>query len=140
RDAGAFCARRVAAACHVAARRVRRDRQGARAGQGCATRPDRTRERGVFPARAGRVSGDGAFGTATLSRDRRRTAGREGDARRGSRARRRARDLRMSSPYPWLEDSWRRLAAYRENERLPHALLLTGPAGLGKLALARAFV
>src|SRR5690606_27698833 len=47
---------------------------------------------------------------------------------------------RMTAPYPWLEDAWRRLAAYRSDERMPHALLLTGPAGLGKLELARRFL
>lgn len=41
--------------------------------------------------------------------------------------------------YPWLDASWERLADYRRRERLPHALLITGAAGLGKLALARAF-
>lgn len=44
------------------------------------------------------------------------------------------------APYPWLQDAWQRLYGYRESERVPHALLLTGPEGLGKLELARAFV
>ena len=47
----------------------------------------------------------------------------------------------MSAPdYPWLSPARERLADYRRRERLPHALLITGPAGLGKLSLARAFV
>jgi DNA polymerase-3 subunit delta' len=39
--------------------------------------------------------------------------------------------------YPWQEHSWTQLAARRE--RLPHALLIHGPAGIGKLALAEHF-
>ncbi len=38
--------------------------------------------------------------------------------------------------YPWHADAWRRLAAARSAGRLPHALLLAGPAGLGKSAFA----
>lgn len=39
------------------------------------------------------------------------------------------------SIYPWQSDLWRQLGARRAN--LPHALLLQGRAGIGKLALAR---
>ncbi|HEX7046602.1 MAG TPA: DNA polymerase III subunit delta' [Gammaproteobacteria bacterium] len=46
----------------------------------------------------------------------------------------------MSAPFPWLEDTWQRLAGYRNADRVPHALLLTGPAGLGKVTLARNFL
>jgi DNA polymerase-3 subunit delta' len=41
---------------------------------------------------------------------------------------------------PWLLERWRRLTGQLESGRLPHALLLCGPAGLGKRALAGAFV
>lgn len=44
------------------------------------------------------------------------------------------------APYPWLESAWSRLADYRRSERLPHALLVSGSPGLGKLALARVFL
>ena len=42
--------------------------------------------------------------------------------------------------YPWLEDAARRLQDYRQRDRLPHALLVTGPEGLGQLELAHAFI
>lgn len=38
-------------------------------------------------------------------------------------------------PYPWLQKPWGELM--REGARLPHALLLTGEAGIGKRALAQ---
>jgi len=40
---------------------------------------------------------------------------------------------------PWHADDWQRLRARRAQNRLPHALLLCGPAGLGKRAFADAF-
>ena len=44
----------------------------------------------------------------------------------------------MSGPvHPWLLDHWLKLRRARDGGRLPHALLLTGAAGLGKLAFAR---
>lgn len=38
---------------------------------------------------------------------------------------------------PWHQEQWRRMTDRRQGGRLPHALLLTGPQGLGKLAFAR---
>ena len=39
---------------------------------------------------------------------------------------------------PWQQEVWQRLAAQRARDRLPHALLLWGPPGIGKLRLATA--
>ncbi len=43
----------------------------------------------------------------------------------------------MPAPYPWLSPLWIRLLRMRQ--RLPHALLLAGPKGVGKLELAQAW-
>lgn len=44
-------------------------------------------------------------------------------------------------PLPaWCQSQWAVLAARAANKTLPHALLLCGPSGLGKRALAEAFV
>jgi DNA polymerase-3 subunit delta' len=43
----------------------------------------------------------------------------------------------MPAPYPWLSPLWSRLLAMRQ--RLPHAVLLAGPRGVGKLELAHAW-
>jgi DNA polymerase III subunit delta' len=40
---------------------------------------------------------------------------------------------------PWNEEAWRSLHDRRQRDTLPHALLLGGPAGLGKRAFAGAF-
>lgn len=44
------------------------------------------------------------------------------------------------SRWPWHDDAWSRLQARRERGALPHALLLAGPAGLGKRDFLAAFV
>lgn len=38
----------------------------------------------------------------------------------------------ISTPLPWQHEAWERLAAMRENDRLPHALLVSGEAGSGR--------
>ena len=44
------------------------------------------------------------------------------------------------SAMPWHAADWARLQARRQRNALPHALLLCGPAGLGKRAFAQRFV
>ena len=39
--------------------------------------------------------------------------------------------------YPWLMDHWTRLVERLHQDRLPHGLMLAGPVGLGKGALAQ---
>lgn len=41
---------------------------------------------------------------------------------------------------PWHAEHWTRLQARRQRDALAHALLLTGPAGLGKRAFAQRFM
>ncbi len=41
--------------------------------------------------------------------------------------------------YPWLLDASKQLTAYIEAERVPHALLISGVAGIGKTMLTQAF-
>ena len=40
-------------------------------------------------------------------------------------------------PYPWTYEQWTQLQHRRQERRLPHALLLAGPTGLGKSQFAR---
>ncbi len=40
--------------------------------------------------------------------------------------------------YPWLQEQWQHLTQQRDAGRLPHALLLSGPAGIGKAAFGAA--
>jgi DNA polymerase-3 subunit delta' len=42
-------------------------------------------------------------------------------------------------PFAWQQDVWQRLNQLAESARLPHALLISGPAGIGKQRLAQAF-
>ncbi len=42
----------------------------------------------------------------------------------------------MIELYPWQQDTWQHILARVKQQRLPHALLLTGVAGLGKTCLA----
>ncbi len=44
-----------------------------------------------------------------------------------------------AEPYPWQREQWQRLAAQAGSGRLPHALLLSGPDGLGKTEFAVRF-
>ncbi len=41
-------------------------------------------------------------------------------------------------PYPWQQEEWQQLCTRLAAGRLPHALMLTGPAGIGKRHLALA--
>ena len=43
----------------------------------------------------------------------------------------------MPELYPWLQSAWRQLCASYRGKRFSHATLLHGPAGTGKLELAR---
>lgn len=45
----------------------------------------------------------------------------------------------MNSPYPWQSDTWQHLVDRYQSGKLPHALLLTGQAGIGKFDLATLF-
>jgi DNA polymerase-3 subunit delta' len=45
----------------------------------------------------------------------------------------------LPQPFPWHAEVWQTLTRRAEEARLPHALLLSGPGGLGKRHLAEAF-
>lgn len=47
-------------------------------------------------------------------------------------------DLSLAIPLPWQHEQWARLQRQRETGQLPHALLLAGPAGVGKRRFAMA--
>jgi len=44
----------------------------------------------------------------------------------------------MPSYYPWQHAQWQQLAAARQQQRFPHALLLSGTVGMGKVDFAHA--
>lgn len=46
----------------------------------------------------------------------------------------------MEQGLPWQDAQWQRMAAMQAGGRLPHALLLRGPEGVGKLRFARRLV
>ncbi|MDD2760173.1 MAG: DNA polymerase III subunit delta' [Methylomonas sp.] len=44
-----------------------------------------------------------------------------------------------TSVYPWQQEVWAYLQGYLEQQRIPQALLISGPSGIGKRHLANAF-
>ena len=48
-------------------------------------------------------------------------------------------DSKIAQLYPWQLQQWEKLELARNEKRLPHALLLTGPDGMGKRAFALTF-
>lgn len=46
----------------------------------------------------------------------------------------------VMTPLPWQLDRWRKLVELQDSGRLPHALLLSGPRGIGKQPLVDALI
>lgn len=42
--------------------------------------------------------------------------------------------------YPWLEDTWQQYLQYLADERLTHAILVSGPPAIGKLEFCRTYI
>lgn len=45
-------------------------------------------------------------------------------------------DTPFLAPYPWQQPNWLHLCSQLHDQKLPHAIMLTGPQGLGKLHFA----
>src|SRR6185437_12225982 len=116
--------------------------------------PHRSRTRRFLRTRARHLSGTRAGRACALPGDRCILARRRCACRVGRRNRGIAREVNAMSdeepvvvviapgdPLPaWCRSQWNVLAARAANGTLPHALLLCGPADLGKRALTEAFV
>ena len=45
----------------------------------------------------------------------------------------------LITPHAWQDSQWQRLGVQIQSDQLPHALLLSGPKGTGKLHFAKSF-
>lgn len=45
----------------------------------------------------------------------------------------------MNTIFPWLISAWEQLVQYKQKQRVPHAVLITGAQGIGKSTLAQKF-